>query len=85
MCIAALARAQGVPDIAFEILMSGGLPEGDLPGDADYGDEGDMGGMDAGDASGDPFAGFNLDAEVRQQLMALVNNESFELVRQRLQ
>lgn len=81
-CARALAAAQGVPDIAFEILMSGGLPEGDMAeGDDPYGDE-DVG--MAGAAGGDPFAGFNLDPEVRQQIGALVSNANFGMIRQRL-
>ena len=82
-CARALAAAQGVPDIAFEILMSGGLPEGDMvEGDDPYGDEGDVG--MAGAAGGDPFAGFNLDPEVRAQIGALVSNANFGMIRQRL-
>lgn len=74
-CIRALAAAQGIPDVAFEFLLSGNIPdvpisalgggagagEGALPEDGAYGDE-DMG--DEGDepgVEGDPLAQYNLD------------------------
>jgi len=55
MCIQALQAAQNIPDVAFEFLMSGHIPQvpqnaggaGGAEGAEDYGDE-DMG----GDASG---------------------------------
>lgn len=83
-CARALAAAQGVPDIAFELLMGGGVPEGDLPDDDPYGDEEDAS-MGGGAAGGDPLAGFNLDPEVRQQISSLVSNPNFGMIRQRLQ
>jgi hypothetical protein len=60
MCVAALKAANGNPDVAFEILMSG-IP---LGGGAGEGDEGmDEGGDDYGDddegsepMAGNPFA-----------------------------
>ena len=45
--------------------MSGALPEAEAAGDDGYGDEDAM--EDPG-AGGDPFAGFNLDADVRQDI-----------------
>ena len=73
-CIRALAAAQNQPDLAFEILMSGGLPEGDDMGDGEdpYGQEDPGAGM--------PMAG-GLDPNVQQQLAALVNNPSFPAIR----
>lgn len=62
LCTQALAAAQGIPDVAFEFLMSGHIPQppaggganaGGAPDDQDYGDEGEDG--------GDPLAQYNLD------------------------
>ena len=49
LCIQALTAAQNIPDVAFEFLMSGHIPQvpaggGDGGQEADYGDEGDDGG-----------------------------------------
>lgn len=75
-CILALRAAQGVPDVAYEILASG-MPLSqealDAAGD-DYGDEGEeegsaMGGGMPGGAN--PFA-------------ALASNPNFGLIRQRI-
>lgn len=76
-CIRALAAAQNQPDLAFEILMSGGLPEGDDMGEGEdpYGQEDPSDG-----AGGMPMAG-GLDPNVQQQLAALVNNPSFPAIR----
>ena len=62
LCTQALAAAQGIPDVAFEFLMSGHIPQppaggganaGGAPEDQDYGEEGEDG--------GDPLAQYNLD------------------------
>jgi hypothetical protein len=42
LCVQALTAAQGIPDVAFEFLMSGQIPQmgaGGGGGQADYGDE----------------------------------------------
>ena len=44
LCVQALTAAQGIPDVAFEFLMSGHIPQmgaggGGGGGQADYGDE----------------------------------------------
>ena len=83
-CILALRAAQGVPDVAYEILASGmpltsemlnaasaGVGGG---GEADYGDEYGDEGEDpsvGGGAGGNPFA-------------ALASNPNFALIRQRI-
>jgi hypothetical protein len=48
LCLQALAAAQNIPDVAFEFLMSGHIPQMPAGGGAqgqepDYGDEGDEG------------------------------------------
>lgn len=60
-CLLALRAAQGSPDVAFEILMSGmPLNEAALAGaggEADYGDEyGDESEEPIGGGAGNPFA-----------------------------
>ena len=80
MCIQALRAAQNIPDIAFEFLMSGHIPQ--APADqeganADYGDEGD-------DGEGAGLEGLNVSPEVLQQIQALVSNPSFPMIRQRM-
>lgn len=79
-CIRALTAAHGIPDVAFEFLLSGHIPEvpmggmgGGYGGGAEghegadgYGEE-DM--ADEGDepgAEGDPLAQYNLDANTLQ-------------------
>lgn len=90
-CLKALIAANNVPDLAFELLMSGapipdgplGGPGGEDDGDDMYGDEGDEG---AG-AGGNPAAGlaqYNLSPETLQAIQALVNNPSFPVIRQRM-
>ncbi len=66
LCLRALNAAQGIPDIAFEFIMTGQIPEvpiGGEGGEADYGDEEMMGdeGGDGGEG-GNPLAQYNLDA-----------------------
>lgn len=67
MCIQALQAAHGVPDIAFEFLMSGHIPqvagggagasgEGDYDDVGDYGDE--EGSLDAGS-----LGNYNIDPQ----------------------
>jgi hypothetical protein len=75
-CILALRAAQGVPDVAYEILSSGmpltqealNAAEGD-----DYGDEGDE----------DASVGSNLSAG-SNPFAALASNPNFGLIRQRI-
>lgn len=87
-CVRALAAAHNQPDLAFEILMSGGLPEGDaeMGGEEPYGEEGEDGAAmaDAMAAMGGGAAAGGLDPAVQAQLQALVNNPSFPAIRQRL-
>lgn len=75
-CVLALRAAQGVPDVAYEILASG-MPLTqealEAAGGDDYGDEGEdegssMGGMPGG---ANPFA-------------ALAQNPNFAMIRQRI-
>ena len=83
-CTRALAAAQGIPDVAFEFLMSGhipnipqgGQPSGQQP-QPDYGDE------DEGDGE-NPLAQYNLDPNTMQAIQALVANPSFPMIRQRM-
>lgn len=77
-CILALRAAQGVPDVAYEILASGmPLGQGDL-GDAeggdDYGDEGDD----------DPSVGGGSMPAGANPFAALASNPNFALIRQRI-
>lgn len=49
LCIQALAAAQNIPDVAFEFLMSGHIPQVPVGNNGaqeepEYGDEGDDGG-----------------------------------------
>ena len=83
-CTRALAAAQGIPDVAFEFLMSGHIPnipsgggQGQQP-QPDYGDE-----QDEGDGE-NPLAQYNLDPQTMQAIQALVANPSFPMIRQRM-
>ncbi len=76
-CLLALRAAQGSPDVAFEILMSGiPLNEAALSGamggggaEADYGDE-------YGDESDEPIGG-----GAGNPLAAIAQNPNFQLIR----
>ena len=85
LCVRALAAAQGIPDVAFEFLMSGHIPEapagGNPGGQADYGDE-EM--ADAGGAPGGGLGQYNLDPTTMQAIQALISNPSFPMIRQRM-
>lgn len=86
LCLQALQAAQGLPDLAFEFLLSGNIPQVPQPGhgqqhadnDAGMDDEGDYGEEGVGmDTAG-------LSTEQIQAIQALVNNPSFPMIRQRL-
>ena len=85
LCTQALAAAQGIPDVAFEFLMSGHIPQvaagggagGGAAAQQDYGDEE----MEEGDGG---LAQYNLDPATMQQIQALVSNPSFPMIRQRM-
>lgn len=66
LCAQALAAAQGIPDVAFEFLMSGYIPQPGPGGggQADYDDE--MGDEDDGADGG--LGGYNLDPQTLQQI-----------------
>ena len=54
LCIQALMAANNIPDVAFEFLMSGNIPEAPMDDGAEgdmYGDEGDDVGAGAGAVS----------------------------------
>jgi hypothetical protein len=58
LCTQALAAAHGIPDVAFEFLMSGHIPQvdaGDAGGQGEYDDE------MAGDEEGAGLEQYNLD------------------------
>lgn len=67
LCVQALAAAQGIPDVAFEFLMSGHIPQMAMGGGAggagaaDYGEEDDEG----DDAMGG-LGSYNLDPQTMQ-------------------
>lgn len=67
LCIQALAAAHYIPDVAFEFLMSGNIPQ--MPeGLDDHGDE-DMGDEDEGEGDGlGGLAQYNLDANTMQAI-----------------
>lgn len=90
LCIQALIAAHNIPDVAFEFLMSGYIPQapaggqgGEDHGDG-YGDE-DM--ADEGEEEGDGLGGlanYNLDANTLQAIQTLVSNPNFPMIRQRM-
>jgi hypothetical protein len=78
-CIQALRAAQNIPDLAFEFLMSGHIPQMGAGEQQDYGDEemdeqADMGGL----------PNMNIDPQAMQGIQALINNPSFPMIRQRM-
>ena len=90
MCIQALQAAHGVPDIAFEFLMSGHIPQvpaggaggsagagGEYEDVADYGEE--EGNLDPG-----ALGNYNIDPQTMAQIQALMQNPSFPMIRQRM-
>ena len=77
--------ANNIPDVAFEFLMSGNIPEvpmDDGGQDDMYGDEGDDG--PGGGAGAGGLAQYNLSPETLQAIQALSNNPSFPMIRQRM-
>ena len=99
LCIRALTAAHNIPDVAFEFLMSGYIPEGpvgglgpdagaDLADGADpYGDEGmedDVEGEDGTATMAGLGQQFNLDAATIQAIQTMVSNPSFGEIRRRL-
>lgn len=83
MCIQALHAAHNIPDVAFEYLISGNIPQVPEGGEDMYGEEEGMpGGEGAGMGGG--LANYNIDAATMQQINALVNNPSFPMIRQRM-
>jgi len=92
-CVKALRAVQMIPDLAFELLLSGQpIPDRPLIPPAGGAQGQDMGGEDDGaygdeEGSGDLGAGlanFNLDPQTEQAIHALVNNPSFPMIRQRM-
>ena len=65
LCIQALAAAQNIPDIAFEYLMSGYIPSaadaGGNQANADYGQEAEVDGPDAGAGGMPSLSNYNID------------------------
>lgn len=83
LCIQALMAANNIPDVAFEFLMSGNIPEAPMDDGAEgdmYGDEGD----DVGAGAGGGLAQYNLPPETLQAIQALSSNPSFPMIRQRM-
>ena len=68
LCVQALAAAQGIPDVAFEFLMSGQIPQMPMGGGVDGGAEGDDGMDDEGDDGMGGLGSYNLDPATMQQI-----------------
>lgn len=82
LCIQALMAANNIPDVAFEFLLSGNIPEAPANDGAEgdmYGDEDDDMGAGAGG-----LAQYNLSPETLQAIQALSSNPSFPMIRQRM-
>jgi len=62
-----LTAAQNIPDVAFEFLMSGHIPQVPAGGEEAYGDDGVMDEDDGGDAMGG-LGQYNLDPATLQSI-----------------
>ena len=82
LCIQALQAANNIPDLAFELLLSGNIPDQpmEMDGADDMGDDDSemMGGVGGG------LAQYNLPPETLEAIQALSNNPSFPMIRQRM-